>query len=338
MKSAKLLAAGYQRAGKFNCAGRFRSVLWAVALGLAVSAPELFAQADFRTDANLVVLHVTVTDRQGRFESHLPESAFQVYEDGVPQSLTLFQHEDAPVAVGLVVDNSGQHAAEASQRLSPPRRVFAESSNPEDQMFVVHFNENVSLGLAPGEAFVTGPTKLNAAMLRIQAMGQTALYDAIAMGLRHIRESRLQKKILIVVSDGGDNASKRRFAEVLALVQHSDVIVYTVGLFDEYDLDRNPGALEQLAKASGGEAFFPEEIPDVTNVLKAVSRDIRHQYTLGYVPMNGKWDRAYRSVHVNLTGAHADRWIVRTRMGYFATPPDSTALNPRERADKDIPK
>ena len=241
------------------------------------------------------------------------------------------------MAVGLVVDNSG------SMRRKLPEVVaaagaFAESSNPEDQMFVVHFNENVSLGLPSGEAFVTGPDKLHAAMLRIHAMGQTALYDAIAAGLEHIRESPLQKKILIVVSDGGDNASKRLFPAVLAMVQHSDVIVYTVGLFDEYDLDRNPGVLRQLAKASGGEALFPEEIPEVTNVLKAVSRDIRNQYTLGYVPTNGKWNRAYRSVRVKLTGPHADRWIARTRLGYFATPPDSMALDPQTRADEDRPR
>ena len=288
MKSVRLLASGFRSAGNFSCAGALLpSAARAVALALAISGPELCGQADFQADANLVVLHVTVTDHQGHFQSHLPSSAFQVYEDGVRQNLTLFQHEDTPVAVGLVVDNSGSMQRKLPEVVAAAQ-AFAESSNPEDQMFVVHFNENVSLGLPSGEAFVAGTAKLKKAMLQVHAAGETALYDAIATGLEHIRQSPLQKKILIVVSDGGDNASKRRFPEVLAMAQHSDVIVYTVGLFDEYDFDRNPGVLRQLAKASGGEAFFPEEIPDVTNVLKAVSRDIRNQYTLGLRPNERK--------------------------------------------------
>ena len=198
----------------------------------------------------------------------LPKSAFQVYEDGLPQSLTLFRHEDTPVAVGLVVDNSGSMRRKLPEVVAAAA-AFARSSNPEDQMFVVNFNEHVSLGLPPGEAFVSDPDELKAAMLQIHAKGETALYDAVATALDHIRESPLQKKVLIVLSDGGDNASTLRFPEVLSMVQQSDVVVYTVGLFDEYDDDRNPGVLKQLAKASGGEALFPEEVPDVTKVLQS---------------------------------------------------------------------
>lgn len=306
------------RLTKLRFIAESRAVMFALFV-VAVCAPELRAQADFQVDANLVVLHVGVTDQQGRLLRDLPQAAFQLYEDGSPQSLTLFRHEDTPVAVGLVVDNSG------SMRRKLPEVVagaaaFARSSNPEDQMFVVNFNENVSLGLPPGEAFVSGPDELNAAMQQIHARGETALYDAVAIGLDHIRESPLQRKVLIVLSDGGDNASKRRLPEVQSLVQQSDVVVYTVGLFDEYDKDRNPGVLRQLSKGSGGEAFFPKEIPDVTGVLQAVSRDIRNQYTIGYVPTNVKRDGTYRNVRVKLIGPHADRGIVRTRMGYFATP------------------
>ena len=285
---------------------------------------DLRAQPDFRVDSSLVVLHVAVTDRQGKFVRDLPASAFHVFEDGAPQNVTLFRHEDTPVAVGLVVDNSG------SMRRKVPHVVaaaseFARSSNPDDQMFVVNFNENVSLGLPPDRAFVSTPDDLRAAMLQIHARGETALYDAVATALGHIRTSPLQKKVLIVLSDGGDNASKRQFRETLTLLQQSDVIAYTVGLFDEYDNDRNPGVLKQLAKASGGEAFFPMEIPDVTKVLQAVSRDIRNQYTIGYMPANEKQDGTYRNVRVTVTGPRAPRWIVRTRTGYFAGGPDSAA-------------
>ena len=191
------------------------------------------------------------------------------------------------------------------------------------------------MAFLPDEAFVSDPDELKAAMLQIHAKGETALYDAVATALEHIRESPLQKKVLIVLSDGGDNASTHRFPQVLAMVQQSDVIVYTVGLFDEYDTDRNPGVLKQLAKASGGEAFFPQEIPDVTNVLQAVSRDIRNQYTIGYVPTNGKRDGTYRNVRVKLTGPHADRWIVRTRTGYFAASPDSVVSESQKAKEDD---
>lgn len=296
---------------------RSASVVLARIFGLSACALPLAAQADFQVSANLVVLHVTVADRQGKLIGDLPRAAFQVFEAGVAQTLTLFQHEDMPVAVGLVVDNSGSMLRKLPE-VTAAADAFARSSNPQDQMFVVNFNEHVSLGLPAGQTFVSNPDELKAVMLRIHANGKTALYDAVATALDHIRKSTLQKKVLIVVSDGGDNASRHTFREALAMVQRSDVVVYTVGLFDEYDNDRNPGVLRQLAKVSGGEGFFPKEIPDATGVLRAISRDIRNQYTLGYVPTNGALDGTYRAVRVKLIGRHAARWIARTRAGYFA--------------------
>jgi VWFA-related protein len=201
--------------------------------------------------------------------------------------------------------------------------AFARSSNPQDQMFVVNFNEHVSLGLPSGEAFVSDPNKLKAAMLQIHPDGETALYDAIATASEHLRQSALQKKVLVVLSDGGDNASTRKLPELLTMLQESDAIVYTVGLFDEDDKDSNPGVLKRLAKVSGGEAFFPKEIPAATSVLEAISRDIRNQYTIGYVPLNGARDGKYRAVRVQVIGPHGDQRTARTRAGYVAVPPDS---------------
>src|SRR5665213_2381857 len=257
----------------------------AAGFGLAFCAPIVYAQADFQVESDLVVLHVTVADHQGRVVRDLPMSAFHIYEDEAPQSTVLFRYEDTPVAVGLVVDNSGSMRRKLPEVVAAAA-AFARSSNPGDRMFVVDFNEHVIEGLPPGDDFVSDPAELEAAMRRIHAKGETALYDAIAEGLLHIRESPLQKKVLIVLSDGGDNASSRLFPEILSQVRQSGIIIYTVGLFDEYDTDRNPGVLKELAKASGGEAFFPQQIPDATGVLQAISRDIRHQYTLGYVPLN----------------------------------------------------
>ena len=307
-----------------------RRVALAAGFGLALCAPILCAQADFQVESDLVVLHVTVADHQGRVVRDLPMSAFHIYEDEVPQPTVLFRSEDTPVAVGLVVDNSGSMRRKL-QEVVAATAAFARSSNPEDQMFVANFNEHVWLGLPPGEAFVSDRDELNAAMLQIRANGKTAIYDAIASALGHIRQSPLPRKVLIVLSDGGDNASKRKFPDILSLLQKSDVVVYTVGLFDEYDKDRNPGVLRQLAKVSGGEAFSPKEMSDVTSVLQAASRDIRNQYTIGYVPTNGKHDGTYRNVRLKLTGDHADQWIARTRPGYFAAPPDS-ALTKSQKA------
>lgn len=301
---------------------RRRLLTLSAACGLAFDAPKAAAQADFQVDANLVVLYVTVADRQGRAVQDLPKSTFQVTEDGAPQTITLFGHEDVPVAVGLVVDNSGSMRRKLPD-VQAACAAFARSSNPQDQMFVVDFNEKVWLGLSARNAFVSDPDELKAALSEIHPIGETALYDAIAEGLSHIRQSPLQKKVLIVVSDGGDNASKHRFPDVLSTLEALDVVVYTVGLFDEYDTDRNPGVLRRLAAASGGQAFFPEEIPKVTNVLQTISRDIRHQYTIGYVPSNDKRDGTYRAVGVKLTTPHANRWTVRTRAGYIAAKSDS---------------
>ncbi len=277
-------------------------------------------QADFNVDVSLVVLNVSVTDRGGKIVGNLPQSAFQVFEDGVAQQVRLFRREDAPVAVGLVVDNSGSMLRKLPDVVAAAGE-FARSSNAQDQMFVIHFNERVSPTLPAGKAFVSDPDLLQAAMATIHAKGQTALYDAIDAALAHIRQSSLQKKVLIVLSDGGDNASRRHLEEVMATIQQSDVMVYTVGLFDEYDNDKNPGVLKRIAKVSGGETFLPKEISGATGVLQAISRDIRNQYTLGYAPSNEKRDGAYRQLQVKLVGPHTDRLTARTRTGYVPATP-----------------
>lgn len=292
-----------------------------IAIAVAVAfAALVWAQADFSVDSALVLLHVTVQDHHGGFIDKLPEADFHVYENGVPQKITVFGREDTPVAVGLVVDNSG------SMRLKLPQVVaaadaFAHSSNPQDQMFVVNFNEHVSLGLPKGVPFVSSPDALRTAMLKIHARGETALYDAIALAYAHVGESSLQRKVLIIVSDGGDNASALGLNTVRDMIMGSNVLVYTVGLFDPEDPDRNPGVLKRLAHISGGQAFFPDEIPQVVHVLETISGEIRHQYTIGYIPANGARDGSYRRIAIKLSGPHSNRWAARTRPGYVAALP-----------------
>ena len=179
----------------------------------------------------LVVLHATVTDRQGSLVSNLGEQDFQVYENGVPQRIQLFKNEDIPVAVGLVVDHSTSMRPKLAE-VTAAARAFVQSSNREDQIFVVNFNEVASLGLPACIRFTDSSAELEHAISAEPARGQTALYDAIAKALEQLETASRDKKVLIVVSDGGDNASKRRLDQVMKLAEQSSAVIYTVGVFD----------------------------------------------------------------------------------------------------------
>ena len=236
-------------------------------------------------DVELVVLHATVRDRKGRFVSGLQKQDFRVYENDQPQTIELFQHEDVPVAVGLVVDNSGSMQPKQSD-VAAAALAFVRSSNAEDEMFVVNFNENVTFGLPNTELFSAKPSELDGALMGVPARGKTALYDAIEAALTHLQKASRDKKVLIVISDGGDNASKHTLNQVLQDAERSDAIIYTIGLFDEYDTDRNPRVLKQIARATGGEAFFPEKTSAVVKICEGIAAGLRNQYTIGYSPTN----------------------------------------------------
>jgi len=269
-------------------------------------------------DVALVVLHATVTDRERGFVSNLGERDFEVYEDGVRQRIRLFRNEDIPVTVGLVVDHSSTMRRKLAE-VAAAARTFVQSSNREDEMFVVNFNEHVSLGLPGTIRFTNSTAELENAIAAAPTGGQTALYDAIAKALEELQAGSRDKKALIVISDGGDNASERNLAQVMKLAQLSSAVIYTVGVFDDEDPDRNPGVLKRLAQATGGEAFFPEDLRAVVAICEHIARDIRHQYTIGYVPINSTPDGAYRAIRVLATRSKGrDKLSVRTRTGYIA--------------------
>jgi Ca-activated chloride channel family protein len=270
-------------------------------------------------DVALVVLHATVIDRRGAFVSNLSAQDFEVYENGAPQRIQLFTSEDIPVTVGLVVDHSTTMQPKLTE-VSAAARTFARCSNREDEMFVVNFNEIVSLGLPGSMRFTDSTSELEHAITRPEdSGGQTALYDAIAKGLEELQADTRDKKVLIGVSDGGDNASARSLDQVMKLAEQSSAVIYTVGLFDEADPDRNPGVLKRLAQATGGEAFLPDQLSEVVPVCERIARDIRHQYTIGYVPINRARDGAYRAIRVVARANGHDRLLsVRTRTGYIA--------------------
>jgi Ca-activated chloride channel homolog len=280
--------------------------------------------ANFSTDVSLVVLHATVRNRKGGFVSGLRQGNFQVLEDGERQTIRLFQHEDVPVAVGLVVDNSGSMSSKRKD-VSAAALAFARSSNPHDQMFIVNFNEHVTFGLPNTVLFSASPAELETALNGVPAAGKTALYDAILAGLDHLKKAKLDKKVLIVVSDGGDNASHRTLARVLEAAGRSDAIIYTIGLFDEYDEDSNPGVLKKIARITGGEAFLPKETSTVVEICQRIAMDIRNQYTIGYIPNNRTFNNAYRTIRLVAIGPHGQKYLVRTREGYIAAPERQTS-------------
>jgi Ca-activated chloride channel homolog len=269
-------------------------------------------------------LQVTVRDRKGGFVAGLSKDNFQVFEDREPQMIRFFQHQDVPVAVGLIVDNSGSMGRKRKD-VTAAALTFVRSSNPGDEMFVVNFNEHVSFGLPDTKLFSASTADLERALNGIPATGKTALYDAIEAGLDHLKKAALDKKVLIVISDGGDNASHTKLKEVLDSASRSDVAIYAVGLFDEYDEDRNPGVLKKIAAATGGEAFLPSETAEVVPICQRIAEDIRNQYTIGYVPSNQKLDDTYRSIRVIATGQHHERYLVRTRAGYIASSEKGTS-------------
>jgi Ca-activated chloride channel homolog len=269
-------------------------------------------------DVAMVVLHATVSDRKGGFASKLGEQDFEVYEDGVRQHIRLFRNEDVPVTVGLVVDHSTTMRPKLAE-VTAATRTFVLSSNREDEMFVVNFNEFVLLGLPGTMRFTDDAAELENAIAKAASGGQTALYDAIAKALEELQAGSRDKKALIVVSDGGDNASARSLGQLMTLAGQSSAVIYTIGIYDENDPSRNLGVLRRLAQATGGEAFFPERLGDVATICARIARDIRHQYTIGYIPTNLTLDGAHRAIRVVARTKGLDKLSVRTRTGYIAS-------------------
>lgn len=273
----------------------------------------------FSSSSDLVVIHASVLDRKSGFVPGLPREAFTVYEDGEPQPVSFFSNEDSPVTVGLVIDCSGSMQPKRSAVISAGL-AFARSSNPQDEMFTVNFNEGVWPGLPPGKAFTSSLDELRQALQRTTARGQTALFDAVRASLAHLSKGGQQKKILIVVSDGADNASAATFEEVLDAAFRMDAVIYTIGLFDPDDHEAKPGLLRKLADATGAESFFPRNPDDATRILERIGRDIRSGYTIGYVPAASAEDGGYRRIRVTVN-APDRRLRVRTRSGYLAKVP-----------------
>jgi len=288
------------------------SLIGLAAIGHA-QVPEPF---QISVNVDLVVLNVTVRDRDGRVVPDLRQQDFQIRDGGTLQSTRLFKHEDIPVVVGLVVDHSGSMRSKMQDVIAAVR-TFVQSSRPDDEMFVVNFNEHVTLGLPDAVRLSNQPEELALAISRTPADGQTALYDAIVKAQERLQISTREKKVLFVISDGGDNASTHTMAEVLKTAGESSTMVYTIVIFDDEDADRNPAVLTRLAVETGGEAFFPSEVHEVVSICERIARDIRTQYTLGYAPANPAKPGHYRRIQVAARSVDHPKLFVRTRSGYI---------------------
>jgi Ca-activated chloride channel family protein len=272
-------------------------------------------RAAFSSHSELVVLHVSVIDRRAGFVSGLPREAFAVKEDGRSQPIQFFENEDTPVTIGLVIDNSGSMAQRRDSVIAAGL-AFAASCHPSDEFFSLNFNERVWPGLPPDRPFTSDRDELRRALGRSTARGETALFDAIATGLRQLDGGHRTRKVLVVVSDGGDNASTTRYEQVLDAALRNDVVIYTIGIYDDDDHDARPGLLRELAAATGGEAFFPRANADVTPLFERIARDIRSSYAVGYVPPDEGGGRRH-AISVEVRGADGHKLAARARSSYI---------------------
>jgi Ca-activated chloride channel homolog len=271
-------------------------------------------------DVDLVALHAAVLDKRGIFVDGLPPDSFKVYEDKVLQKLSVAKQEDVPVSMGLVIDNSGSMFSKRA-KVNAAALTFVKTSNPDDEAFVVNFNDDYYLDTE--HDFTSNITEMKEALERIDARGSTALYDAIIGSLDHLKKAHRDKRVLLVITDGMDNASRHTLTETVNEVQHSDAIIYAVGLFGKEDKGATERkarkALQDLADATGGLAFFPEAVEDTESICTQIAHDIRNQYTLAYYPTHFERDGTFRSVQVLVTNPHGGgKLSVRTRTGYYA--------------------
>jgi VWFA-related protein len=272
-----------------------------------------------RRDVNLVVLHATVLDDRGRFVPDLRQESFRVFEDKVEQKLSIFKREDVPVSVGLVIDNSGS-MRDKRVRVNTAALTFVKTSNPGDEVFVVNFNDDFYLDT--DKDFTNNVNELKEALERIDSRGSTALYDAVIGSLDHLKKGTKDKKVLLVITDGEDNASRKSLAQTVQEAHKSDALIYTVGLLSQESkrsAKRARQALTELSTATGGLAFFPEDVRDTEAICTQIAHDIRNQYTLAYYPTNTAKDGSFRSVHVDVIPPRGHgKLTVRTRTGYYA--------------------
>jgi len=279
-----------------------------------------------KRDVELVVLYASVLDDRGNFVPSLEQNNFRVYEDKVEQKLSVFRKEDVPVSLGLVVDNSGS-MRDKREKVNAAALTFVQTSNPQDEVFVVNFNDEFFLDL--DKDFTSDIRELREALERVDSRGGTALYAALVGSMDHLKKATHDKKVLLVITDGEDNASGHiTLQTAVEEARKSGTLIYSIGLLDEEEKRQARHAkkdLTTLAAETGGAAFFPNSVEEVQSICTLVARDIRNQYVLAYYPSNTAKDGSFRMVHIDLVNPprKSGKLQVRTRLGYYA-PKSST--------------
>ncbi len=271
--------------------------------------------AQFRSDTRLVVLHASVTDKKGKLLTGLSQGAFKVFENGQPQQVKIFRREDVPVSLGIIIDDSGSMMTKRT-RVEAAALAMVQASNRQDEVFIVNFNDDAFLDVP----FTSDVKKMEQGLARIDSRGGTAMRDAINMSLDYIKsDAKKDKKVLLVITDGNDNASNISLEKVVGRSNQSDTLVYAIGLFtdeERHEASKARRALNELTAATGGLAFYPKDVNEVQALAVEIAHDIRNQYTIAYTPSIQALDGSYRQIKVTAEGP--GKPIVRTRSGYYA--------------------
>lgn len=289
-----------------------------------VPPPQTEGQAGgaIKSTVEMVVLHVTVTDDRGQVVENLAGKNFRVFEDKVEQKISLITHEDIPLTMGLVVDNSGSMREKRGQ-VNAAALTFVKTSNPNDEAFVVNFNDTPYID-TDGD-FTSDQQNMSDALARIDSRGSTALYDAVIDSLTHLKKGHRDRRVLLLITDGDDTASEHTFADAIKASEQSNATIYAIGVFSDDDRKNDKKmvrdstrVLNQLTEATGGQAYFPETLDEVTPLCQQVAKEIRDQYTIGYYPSNTATDGTFRAVKVDVAATGHGKITARTRTGYFA--------------------
>jgi VWFA-related protein len=286
------------------------------ALVSGAAQPPIALPQVLSVETDLVVLPVTVVDRHGRVVTGLNRDDFTVYDNGEPQEIQLFTSEDVPWTVGLVIDSSSSMRGQR-EAVTAAGAAFAEASHPLDELFTVNFNEAVWLGLPPAIRFAENAGQFRRALSAAPVQGMTALYDALDAALNHLDLGTRDRRALIVVSDGGDNASTLTREAVAEHARRSHASIHAVILADADNRDARPGVLKKLARENAGAAFSPRTPDDVSAAFRQIAREIRSGYTIGFAPARtGSTD--FRLVRVVADAGDSRKLVARTRAGYYA--------------------
>ena len=259
-------------------------------------------KADIRVNTTLVLIPVTVTDPLNRFVTGLDKENFKIAEDKIDQAITAFSSEDAPISVGVIFDCSGSMGAKLQKSRQAVAQFF-KTANPEDEFFLVEFNDNAQM-IQP---FTHSLEEIQNKLTFTQSKGRTALLDAIYMGLHEMKKAKNARKALLIISDGGDNNSRYTETEVKNLVKEADVQIYAIGIY-EFGSSRartpeeasGPGLLTEVAEPTGGRMYEAENINELPDIAAKIGMELRNQYILGYSPSNHEHDGKYRRVQVKI--------------------------------------